>query len=604
MKRIFLNVVMILGFMGLIVAMDRPVGQDSPAKRQKIVRSPSRIKIQTADGQEFVISSEMAKQIPVINNMIEAIGQSETIPLPVVNGAAFDWIVKNLERFYKNLPVDTEGLSVDQLIDLVNACEFLELEDLQAIVFKTLNKHPLLRESSFVAMNETALNKFWKQSPIYVHIASLLHTSLIISRQEIEVDDIISAADNRLIFWSVNQGIRILDLNNLDKGLHSLEKEMISEVVISLDGRTLASRFSEVIELEEPEGLQEEQPLQHQKNEIIKIWNLDDVNQIPLVLDHQWIGEHEDEVEFGILLNFDGTKLIARSGIEGLLKIWNLQNLAEDPRDLLHPNVSYVTISADGTMLVSSSFEDGIIKIWDMNNLNEEPSELVHERVSATIVSSNEKLISWSAENGILEIWNMKDLDQLPKQLQFKNISDVMVSSDGVKLVSWSLRDMVIQIWNMNNLNEPPQKLYFKRGIGAGFKVSLNRNELLLWWRIKGTIEIRNLNDLDEELPVLDHENVSDVVESFDGRKLISWSYANQTIRIWDMNIIDELKNLNVDQIESIIWLYKVRQIQQLDQLLKVPIPKHLKPAYASLSDSLKTMLKKTLPIPVWVMSL
>lgn len=616
MKRIFLNIVIILGFIGSIIPMgqERPAGpvaasgffgqaEDSPAKRQKIDQPSSRIKIQTADGQEFMISSEIAKQIPTINGLIEDIGQSEAIPLPVVNGEAFDWIIKSLGRFYKDLPVDTQGLSVDQLIDLVNACEYLELEDLQIILFKTLNKHPLLRESSFDAMNETVLNKFWKQNPFYLYIASFLHQSIGISPQKLELDHIFSADENKLILWSVNEGIGFLDLNNLDY-VRSLEKEMVSDVVISLNGRVLASRSSELIELEEPEGLQEEQPLQHQRNEVIKIWNLNDLDKIPQVLDHQWIDEHSDEAAFGIMLNPDGTKLIARSGVEGLLKIWNLQNLAEGPRNLPHEHVSRVIISPDGTTLVSSSFDEGTIKIWDMNDLDEEPSELVHERVSRTIVSSNGKLISWSTGNGIIEIWDMKDLDQLSKQLQFKSISNVMVSSDGSKLVAWSERNRIIQVWNLNNLDQKPESTYFRSGDVPGFKLSLDGKKLIVWWRNSGTIEIRNLDNLDQKLQTFRHKNVSDVVEILDGRKLIAWSYQDQKIRMWDMNVIDEFENLNAHQIELIMWLHKARKIEQMDQLLLVPIPEHLKPAYASLSDTLKTILKKLFPIPVWVMSL
>jgi hypothetical protein len=362
------------------------------------IQAQGTITIQTSDGQNFTISKQIAKQIPMIKGLMEDIGESAAIPLPTVSGKEFDWIIQSLDMLNKNpnAQINTQEFSVEQLIELVNACEYLDLDHLENRLFKVLNRRNLFEGNTLENMNNITLKKFFMQHPIRSYLNSVrLCRQLNLGSSIVRV----SPDGNELISRSHSDGIiKIWDLNTGRQLFEDLLHEDVGEVIISPDGSKMISRSY--------------------RAGIIKIWDLNTGMQLFEDLLHEDVDE--------VIISPDGNKMISWSLEPGIIKIWDLNTGMQIFEDLLHERVHGVIISLDGSKMISWPDSDGIIKIWDLNTGRQLFEDLLYERLDEVIISPDgRKFISWSFDKPVIvKIWN---LIQLPTDLNF----------DQIKLMMW-----------------------------------------------------------------------------------------------------------------------------------------------------------------------
>ena len=239
MKKLFISLVVMLGFMGSMVAMDPVSASGSFGQAYE-----GTITIQTSDGQNFTISKQIAKQIPTINGLMEDLGESAVIPLLNVGSKEFNWIIQTIEMANKisdekydsrELLASIDKLSVDELISLINACKYLGLEDLEDKAFYFISSRFSGEKVSFDVlqkMNDDVLKKLWETSSLYPELMKVKNIQA--------AEAIVSPDGNSLVSYG-NNVITVWNLNNLNERPQELSHEKVRGVIISPDGNTLIS---------------------------------------------------------------------------------------------------------------------------------------------------------------------------------------------------------------------------------------------------------------------------------------------------------------------------------------------------------------------------
>jgi WD40 repeat protein len=578
---------MMLGFMGSMVAMDQPTprlrqtgpvalsGNDGQAYEGTIT-------VQTSDGQNFTISKEIVKQIPTINGLMEDIGESAPIPLPLVSSKEFNWIIQTIEMANKisdekydsrEFLVSINKLSFAELIYVINACQYLGLEDLEDKLFYFISSGLSGKPISFDSlqkMNDNVLKKLWETSSLYPELTKV--------KNILAEEAIVSPDGNNLVSYG-NNLITVWNLNNLNERPQVLSHEKVRGVIISPDGNTLISWSG-----------QERVFLSPSDVGTIKIWNLNKLDQKPLELN-----------EYGLVdVVTDGVYLIAekfniRADDIDSIKVWRLDRLNEPSRSF--PGILgegfAIRQSSNGNELITWSFEK--IKIVDLNTFASR--DLDYMRANKVIISHDgSKMITKSYKDETIKIWDLNNLNTAPQSLDIQNVEGILVSNDGSKLIAWSQQE--IKIWNLNNLNEKPQKI---TGIIRGAGISPDGNKLIYWSINSEKLYMITVWDINNRkvLSRFKYPDVSSVLMSrgtisSDGNRLISMipAYGGMIdkITIWDLN---DLNSLNIDQIRFLMWLqYRTNMAFLPPNLLQ-----NLKNIYQSLPDTLKNIVRGKLPV-------
>ncbi|HIK04731.1 MAG TPA: serine/threonine protein kinase [Trichormus sp. M33_DOE_039] len=237
------------------------------------------------------------------------------------------------------------------------------------------------------------------------------------------------------------------------------------------------------------------------------------------------------------------SKLIASSGDDRTVKLWNLSTGAEIATLKGHSGkVNTVAISPDGKTLVSGS-DDNTIKIWNLKtrkliNTLEGHSDAIH----TLAISPNNKTLVSGSDDKTIKIWNLTT-GRLISTLRGHRfwVRSVAISADGMTIASGSF-DKTIKIWNL-----PDESLIRTLG-GNGETVtsiafspdgntlaSASRDRTIKLWNLEAGTRLRTLRG--------STETVTAIAFSPDGQILASAS-RDQTIKLWNLETGDEISTL------------------------------------------------------------
>jgi WD40 repeat protein len=573
MKKVILSIAFGLGVVGNLMAMEptyaeatagRPVissgnaGQESGEEivtsevEVKPVAEEPMVKFITSDNQERSIPLSEAKKIPVVNLMLEDIDEEHqimAIPLSNVDGKSLKSITNLLiqkKYEYEVTENDFKDFTVDDVINLINATEYLDLEILKATLFKVLSQKNV-SVPQLTAMSSILLKQFWLHHPAYHYFfapkaAETLHSSGGIIFVSPHGDKLASTflRNSPLNLWIVGSPV-----TEQFPVFHARPYFIANKIVAPVE------------------------------NEGIGVWDLDNFEQSPYVVPTAFFSLNT--------VSSDETKLITWSpGVRGIT-VWNLENLDEEPWEL---DERFDNVIASARSLIA--WDDQTIKIWNINDLEQKPYKLSYQASSVSVSADGNTLIAWSYNNGTIRVWDMNQLEKGFYDLEHERVNSVHVGVGSHRniVVSAALSKNSIKIWDLNNPDKLVREL---RNVNiSGFFIT---NDRLIVFSVEkmGYVDIYDLNNLDQVPYRMPFNKAEGVMVSADGSTLVV--SFRQSIELYKLLPISEFSKLNLDQITFLIWLYGNRNVQ-----LPIVLTDAHKSTYQTLSNNLKELIQNSFP--------
>lgn len=600
MKKLVLLALIVFGVIGNLAAMEK---------------EPGTVTIQTSE-QEFIISDEIAKIIPVIKGMLEDIGESEAaIPLPTVNSKDFDWIIQIIKQRITDpdIKIELKDPSAERLISLVNSSEFLGLED-----FKESLLDQLIKNSNFVNdllltknfnLTLSSLQYLWKNSSAYWYIFNLLGTvASLESYDSYIIKAVISPDSKKLILLDSYSKISIRDLIDvynkpqyiIDEtksffSFRSAEKREVRNFAITPDGNQLILWISFL----KPTGQRTGVFTYVEPRGWIEVWDLNNLNNEPKRFNHNDLGGSKVDVD-NFIVTPNGKKLIM--GDEFGVRMWDLDNLGAMPYVISQdrsPALGLLVTPDSKKLFVGFYHTDAsTIQIFDVgtdDNNNRLLKTIPYQRLSnITLNPDGSKLVAGTVF-GKVTIFDVKDDFKVFKT--FEGLVKGLITPDNKYLMCWQPSEVnkinrKIFVYDMQSLDKPSKSL----DIGNQFIVTLNDSTIIGWSTMDGSSYVWNLHNLnfDNERHSLP-DRVGNVLVTPDGKKLVAWLHDDRMIKIWDRVDSAYLDALNGDQIKLMLWLYGHRNTTWYQSLFVAS--SELRTAYESLSDNFKKIVQQSFSV-------
>jgi len=172
----------------------------------------------------------------------------------------------------------------------------------------------------------------------------------------------------------------------------------------------------------------------------IKLWNLKNGQEIRTITGHLlWV--------YSVAISPDGQTL-ASGSYDKTIKLWNLKN-GEKIRTLTGHSYSVysVAISPDGQIIASSSY-DNTIKLWNLKTGQQTRTLTGHsDSVNSVAISPNGQIIVSGSGDNTIKLWNLENGQEIRTLTGHSDkVNSVSFSPDGNTLVSGSY-DGSIKIW-------------------------------------------------------------------------------------------------------------------------------------------------------------
>ena len=203
-----------------------------------------------------------------------------------------------------------------------------------------------------------------------------------------------------------------------------------------------------------------------------------------------------------------------------------LQLILRDGRERLQFRAGSIAYSPDGK-LIATSGDNGIVKIWDLDG--KEIANLKGHRgyVVNVVFSADGKKLATSGMDGTARVWGLDGLEILKLQSNQEAVSSVEFSHDGKMLKTFG-NDQTGRIWDLqSNKTLPLKHLSQKTVFSPNSKMLANI----------GNDNIARILDLqgNEVIKLQDHKDVGAVLFSPDGKRLATIGVNDNTAIIWDL---------------------------------------------------------------------
>ncbi|PVG03763.1 WD40 repeat-like protein [Serendipita vermifera] len=195
--------------------------------------------------------------------------------------------------------------------------------------------------------------------------------------------------------------------------------------------------------------------------------------------------------------------------------------------------------------VVSVWYKDGVLMLFDPQSLSSLGSRKADDGLSSAIFSYDGSKIIGGSNMGRVYIWDvMTDTTFHVLKAHDRSIYELAVCSDRTTLAVLAEN---IQMWNIHTGKELSSPLTAYTGSATSISFS-RRGRRLISATSKGTIQVWNLlqngsNLSADGFPLKGHTACIDFVRvSPDGRKIVSFSTEDSTLRMWDLG-----DNLDLD---------------------------------------------------------
>jgi WD40 repeat protein/serine/threonine protein kinase len=320
-----------------------------------------------------------------------------------------------------------------------------------------------------------------------------------------------AAHDNTVRTWDVKTGRPMLVLRGHDS--------YVKAVAFSPDGRRLASASAD---------------------RTVKLWDSSTVEEFLSLRGHTAPAGSEPVTR--VQFSPDG-KWLASASKDHTIKIWRPSSGLESRTLTGHKDaVRGITFSPDGRWLASAS-DDRTVRIWDLQTGQEQHTWRGHEgAVLAVAFSPDGNHLASASADRTIRIWDLVGNREPTVLHHDDDVQAVAFSPDG-RLLASACEDGGVNIWDMlTNTAILSRRLH---GHARSIAFSPDGHRIASAGDDPVPV-IKVLNVAGEELFSLHGHtcDVSSVEFSADGRRLISCSICDYTVRIWDTATGQELMTL------------------------------------------------------------
>ncbi|MCX6235629.1 MAG: hypothetical protein NT175_13080 [Bacteroidetes bacterium] len=264
----------------------------------------------------------------------------------------------------------------------------------------------------------------------------------------------------------------------------------------------------------------------------VKIWDMDNPDQPPRDMYTNNMGQNG----FCSLAFSHDYHLLASGSYNGDILLWDMLNLNSEPR-LLQGHTSFVTQlcfdKSDGTLASASA--DGSVRLW---NISKDPftCSFIEQstcRINTVCFTPDGLSVAWGNEKGEVKMWNLRSMMAAPVVVQStgKSVFSLAFSPDGNVLASGD-EDGLIRLWYGENPFQQATELigHLSRVTALCFSPD---GQTLASCSYDGTIRLWIYKNPEEQPIIIDDQDfwISDIVFTPDGNRLAS-SSPDKTIRI------------------------------------------------------------------------
>ena len=238
----------------------------------------------------------------------------------------------------------------------------------------------------------------------------------------------------------------------------------------------------------------------------------------------------------------------------GLIKLFNLNNLDEVPFTVTREGVDYITVNND--YMVVSSKKDHQIDVWDLHNLDKGSRIIERKEQQAVVTLHKNHLIAWfpSPDQGSIEIWDLHDLDRESFFMKQFNFGYYEITKNYTKLFSLLRRDGVIKIWDLktSELLGEIQPMVAPDMLITSFQLTHNNEQLISWSEPQNVIKVWDAVTF-QPVGEFFHESVDTVITTHNDELLISLSPEAGSIKVWNLRTGTFLRELESNEVTEIV---------------------------------------------------
>ena len=426
----------------------------------------------------------------------------------------------------------------------------------QGISHRDFFNHPL--KSKFIFAN--AISKSISETEeknakiLYNSVQRDIKLKLILEHNDVILGVILSKDEQRILFWSEDNTIRICDTNTGKELLVLQHQNNIKGVILSKDEQRILCWSYKSLKLWNLNTGKELLSINEYINGAIfspDETNISSWNEKKIIFWDSSNGkrlfflEHDSDVS-GIIFNKDSKKILSWSNnlFYGTLYLWDNTN----NRQLLHIKhtriIEEAIFNQNETKILSWGYND--IYLWEYNR-GKELLHLKHDSyILGVVFSPNEKtILSWSRDYSV-RLW---DSDSGKELLYLKHNNIVLgaiFSKDEKSIFSWGFNDG-LNIWSLYK----HEKSIILKHNNTVYGIILDKHEQkILSWSDDNTVNLQNMKN-NKILKFKHDSSVEGAIFTKDESKILSWS---KTIHLWDIKNGKELLKLEHNDIMS--WNY------------------------------------------------
>ncbi len=230
----------------------------------------------------------------------------------------------------------------------------------------------------------------------------------------------------------------------------------------------------------------------------------------------------------------DGTRILTRSLLDGIVRLWDAATLAPIGEPLtLGTVLSMARFSPDGSLIVTAG-RDRAVRLWDAATFKEAGEPLHHESsVYTAVFSDDARWLVTTGFDGTARIWNVTTRKQVGDGLFHNGVTTAFFSQDGSKL--FTTGEGGVRAWDAASGLLAGDPLRHGNSVqSAVFSPDSSRILTASWDSTARLWDAATLKPIGK--PLAHPTMVNSAEFSPDGKQIVT---ASERIRVWDATTLE-----------------------------------------------------------------
>jgi WD40 repeat protein len=245
-------------------------------------------------------------------------------------------------------------------------------------------------------------------------------------------------------------------------------------------------------------------------------------------------------------------KTLVTGGKDGTAKLWDLSSPTQwpkpgkkfqhcNPHDQKKCGVNNVRTPNHNPKIIATSGDDGTLRLWNLQGNQLSKVQAHQDSIESINFSPDDKLIATAGKDGVARLWQLNG-NQINKKpvAEFKghqgSVNSIFFSPNGTKIATAG-DDGTVRVWNLHG--KELGKIIAHIGNAKAVRFSPTDDKLLATAGTDGTVRLWSLNsDFSiEYTPLAEFKGHQGRIESIrfseDGKTIISSGADDGTVKIW-----------------------------------------------------------------------